>query len=97
MKKGTLRICSVGHRYYKSTDCPTCPVCEKVRKPENGFLSLLVAPARRALESKGIKTLEQLAKHTEVEIASLHAMGPTSIAKLKKFLKAQGLFFRKAS
>jgi len=95
MKKGTLRICRVGHRYYKSTDCPTCPECEEARKPENGFLSLLVAPARRALESKKIKTLEQLAKYSEHEISELHAMGPTSIVKLKKFLKAKGLSFRK--
>ncbi len=37
----TLRTCEQGHEYYKSSDCPTCPVCEKERKPKEGFLSLL--------------------------------------------------------
>ncbi len=30
--KGTLRVCPKGHKYYKSSDCPTCPVCESHRK-----------------------------------------------------------------
>lgn len=56
-QKGTLRTCKNGHNYYKSSDCPTCPVCEKEKKPKDGFLSLLSAPARRALENNGITTL----------------------------------------
>ncbi len=36
----TLRTCEQGHEYYKSSDCPTCPVCEK-RETKEGFLSLL--------------------------------------------------------
>ena len=93
MPKGTLRICEAGHRYYKSSDCPTCPICEQERKPEAGFLSLLVAPARRALENAGIKTLDQLAKHSESEISTLHGMGPTSMVKLRQVLKSKGLRF----
>lgn len=50
--KGELRTCPKGHKYYKSTDCPTCPICEQEHKPHNSFLSLLVAPARRALAGK---------------------------------------------
>lgn len=45
----TLRTCKNGHRYYKSSDCPVCPVCEEEKRPEEGFLSLVSAPARRAL------------------------------------------------
>jgi hypothetical protein len=93
--KGTLRTCKNGHRYYKSSDCPTCPVCEKARKPDKGFLSLLAAPARRALENAGIKTPVQLAKHSEPELLKLHGMGPGSIPKLRSVLKSKGLMFRK--
>ncbi len=97
VSKGSLRICPNGHRYYKSSDCPTCPICEQERKPEEGFLSLLAAPARRALEHAGIKTLEQLATKSESQILELHGMGPGSIPKLRKSLKSKGLSFRKSS
>lgn len=93
--KKQLRICSKGHRYYKSSDCPTCPVCEQERKPADGFLSLLSAPARRALENKGIKTLQQLSGYTEKEILSMHGVGPGSLPKLRDALKAAELAFKK--
>lgn len=93
--KKILKICSRGHKFYKSSDCPTCPVCENERKPKYGFLSLLSAPARRALENKGITTLNKLSIFTENEILSLHGMGPSSIPKLKKVLKDNGLSFKK--
>lgn len=93
--KKSLRRCKQGHKYYKTSDCPTCPVCEKEQKPKEGFLALLSAPARRALENQGIKTLKQLAKYREVEILELHGMGKTSIPKLKSALKSEGLSFKK--
>jgi hypothetical protein len=74
--KSSLRVCENGHRYYKSSDCPTCPVCEQERKPDKGFLSLIAAPARRALESAGIKTPEQLARYSEAELLKFMAWGP---------------------
>ncbi|GEO07825.1 RNA polymerase alpha subunit C-terminal domain-containing protein [Segetibacter aerophilus] len=92
--KKLLRTCPTGHKYYKSSDCPSCPVCEEERKPEESFLSLLVAPARRALENKGITTLQQLCKFTEKEILQLHGMGPSTIPKLKKVLSENGLDFK---
>jgi hypothetical protein len=91
----TLRTCSRGHKYYKSSACPTCPMCERLRKPKEGFLSMLSAPARRALENQGIKTLRQLSKFSEEEILELHGMGPSSIPKLRRALKAKGLAFVK--
>jgi predicted RecB family nuclease len=94
--KKNLRTCPNGHKYYKSSDCPTCPVCEANRKPKEGFLSLLGAPARRALENQGISTLKQLAKFTEAEILSLHGMGKTTIPKLNEALKTAGLSFKKS-
>lgn len=92
--KGILKTCARGHEFYKSSDCPTCPVCEAEKKPETGFLTLLSAPARRALENGGIKTLKQLAKHTEKDILKLHGMGPAGIPVLKKALADAGLEFK---
>ena len=92
--KKTLRICKNGHRYFKSSDCPTCPKCEEMRKPESGFLSLLPAPAKQALENKGITTLQQLFAYSEQEIFRLHGMGKTSLPKLRLKLKTQGLTFK---
>jgi DNA-directed RNA polymerase alpha subunit len=89
-----LRTCNKGHNYYKSSDCPTCPICEQERKPETGFLSLLSAPARRALENNGITSLQQLSTFSEKEILQFHGMGPASLPKLRKALENEGLSFR---
>jgi len=91
---GILRTCKKGHRFYKNSDCPTCPTCEEERKPKDSFLSLLVAPARRALEKEKIKSLEDLAKWREEEILNLHGIGPSTIPKLKKALGENGLSFK---
>jgi len=93
--KGTLRTCEQGHSYYKKSDCPTCPTCEAERKPTDGFLALLSAPARRALENEGIATLQQLAEYTEKEILKLHGIGPSAMPKLRNALKEEGLSFKK--
>jgi hypothetical protein len=93
--KKNLRTCAKGHQYYKSSDCPTCPICEGEKKPSSGFLSQLSAPARRALESIGATTLPLLARHTEKEILQLHGIGPASMPKLREVLKQGGLSFRK--
>lgn len=89
-----LRTCEKGHKYYKTTDCPTCPVCENERKPADGFLSLLGAPARRALENKGITTVKQLSEYTKADILKLHGMGPASMPKLLDALAAEGFSFK---
>lgn len=92
--KGILKTCEKGHQFYKSSDCPVCPVCEEERKPKDNFLSYLVGPARRALENNGITTLEQLSKYTEKEILSFHGMGKSTIPKLQELLTNQKLSFR---
>jgi len=92
--KKNLRICEKGHQYYKSSDCPTCPICEQERKPKDGFLSNLSAPARRALENNWIHSLQELSKYTEEEILQFHGMGPASLPKLKLALEETGLSFR---
>jgi predicted RecB family nuclease len=92
--KKKLKSCNNGHQFFKSSDCPTCPICEDERKPKDSFLALLAAPARRALEREKIKTLEDLAKWNEKDILNLHGIGPSSIPKLKKALNDNGLSFK---
>ena len=68
---------------------------EKKAKPvANDFPGNLSAPAQRALAGAGIKTVKQLAKHTEAEILALHGVGPSSIPKLKAALAEAGLSFK---
>lgn len=89
-----LKTCPKGHQFFKTSDCPTCPVCEAAKKPQHGFLSKISAPARRALESEGITTIEALSKRAEKDLLLLHGFGPASIPILKKELKRAGLTFR---
>lgn len=89
------RICAKGHIYFKTSDCPVCPICEQEHKPTTGFLADLSAPARRALENKGITTAQQLAAFSKKEILALHGMGPGSIPKLSNALNKAGLAFKK--
>ena len=67
-----------------------------VKKPQNpdDFLSMLAAPARRALEREGITTVRKLAQWTERDIRGLHGMGPSTIPKLRAALKQAGLKFK---
>jgi uncharacterized protein YdhG (YjbR/CyaY superfamily) len=67
----------------------------KKKLKDDNFLSVLPAPARRALENNGISTLKQLSGHTEKEILSFHGLGPGSIPKLKTALKQAGLSFNR--
>ncbi len=92
--KATLRKCKQGHSYYKTSDCPTCPVCEKNKKPADGFLATLSSPARNALIHYKIDTVKKLAKYTQAEILKLHGVGPASLPALQKALKEAGLTFK---
>ena len=86
VSKSTLKTCKKGHQFYKSSECPICPTCEKQRKPNDGFLSLIGAPARRALEKAGITNLEILSSYSEKEILTLHGMGKSTIPTLSEAL-----------
>ena len=88
-----LRVCEKGHEYYKSSDCPVCPICANEDKPEN-FLGELAAPARRALQNAGIISINDLSRCSEKEILALHGMGRSSIPLLKEALKSKGLTFK---
>ncbi|MBC7758115.1 MAG: hypothetical protein H7069_04620 [Phormidesmis sp. FL-bin-119] len=80
------RTCAEGHRYHKSSDCPTYPFCEQELKPGSGFLSLPGALARRDFENNGIKTTQALSQHPATELFSLHFMGKASIRTLRAVL-----------
>ena len=90
-----LRICEKGHKYYKSSDCPSCPTCDKENKPESGFLSKLSSPARNALVHEGIDTLQKLSRYTEKEILKIHGIGPASLQIMRISLEEEGLSFKK--
>ena len=95
MSTSKLKICNKGHKFYKSSDCPVCPICEKEYKPAARFLIGFSGPARRALENNGINTVRKLSKFSEKEILKLHGMGSASIPQLRSVLKEKGLSFRK--
>ena len=59
-------------------------------------LPKLARPAQRALAGAGVTCLEDLAEHTEIEIAALHGMGPNALGHLKEALAAMGLDFKGA-
>lgn len=90
----TLRICPNGHRYYKSTDCPVCPICESGRQLDDTPFAALGAPARRALENAGITTAQELSQFSEKEILKLHGMGPGSLPKMRQILNDKSLSFK---
>ena len=94
MKKAkTIVVCPDGHRYEKSVDCPSCPVCEAANSTSDKLFAGLGAPARRALENAGIHTVFHLSHKTKKEILQLHGMGPSSIPKLQEKLRAAGFDF----
>ena len=93
------KTCSRGHVFEKTSACPTCPVCWPGRKKEilaaGDLLEKLGAPALRALDRDGIRSLFRLSQRTEREIADLHGMGPKAIGMLKAAMRKLGLKFRK--
>lgn len=92
-------VCSRGHTFYKSSDCPVCPKCWSgyYKDEKRGeFPKGMSAPALRALLNENINNLEDLSKYSEKEILKLHGMGPASIPGLRKALKEKGLAFKKS-
>ena len=54
-------------------------------------MAKLSAPARRALEGAGIRTLGDLSARTEGELLALHGFGPSSLPILRNELSSAGL------
>lgn len=92
--KRIKKTCPNGHQFYKSSDCPTCPVCEANKNAKEGFIKGLSAPAQRALAYHNINTLQKLALYTEKEILAMHGIGKTSLPKLKMALIKENISFK---
>lgn len=89
------KTCQFGHTFYKSSNCPTCPTCEKLKEPASGFLALLSSPARNALLHHNIDTVQKLSNFTEKEILKIHGIGKASLPAFRKALDEEGLNFKK--
>jgi hypothetical protein len=48
----------------------------------------------RALASAGVRSLADLTRWTEAELATLHGMGPKALGALRAALEASGRTFR---
>lgn len=97
-RKTKVKVCSRGHKFYKSSDCPVCPVCWKGyyrKRKQSNFPKKLSAPALRALNNAKIYNLKQLTAYTQQELLQLHGMGPKGVRELKKALRAVDLKFAK--
>jgi hypothetical protein len=55
----------------------------------------LSAPARRALEGAGLKTLRDLSSWSEADVAALDGIGPNAIKILRAAMEKNGLSFSK--
>ncbi len=53
------------------------------------------APAFRAIDNAGIKTLRDITNYSEKELLSLHGFGPRALTMLKDALNKKGLSFTK--
>ncbi len=95
--KRKIKICSRAHEFYKTSDCPVCPVCWSgfYRKKVQSDFPKLSAPALRALQNAKIINLARLSKYTEDEVLNLHGLGPSSLPILKAALKTKKLSFKK--
>ena len=93
----SVRICANGHRFEKTSDCPVCPECSAAEM-KNKFseeFPFIGAPAFRALDNFGVKTLKDLTEHTEKELLALHGFGPKALRLLKEALEAKKMSFKR--
>lgn len=60
----------------------------------NNLPEKLAKPAQRALASAGIKSLSDLSKFTEQEVADLHGIGKNALVVIKEAMKKKDVAFR---
>lgn len=58
-------------------------------------LPKLAAPAQRALAGASVKSLAEISRMTEAEVAALHGIGPNAMKTLKDAMNAKKLSFAK--
>ena len=62
---------------------------------KSAFPAGVSGPALRALSSAGIRSIADLARWTEADLAALHGMGPKALDVLRGALEASGRSFRR--
>lgn len=70
---------------------------ETTHPNEAAFPKGVSGPALRALHGAGVKSLRDLSKWSEADLARLHGMGPKALGALKAAMDAEGLKFRRDS
>lgn len=61
---------------------------------DHGLPAAIGRPATRALLLAGIRTLDQVADHTEMELLALHGVGPRAVRLLREALAERQLAFQ---
>lgn len=91
------KICKNGHKFEKTSNCPVCPECSasEMNNKYGEEFPFIGAPAFRALDSAGIKHLNDLTRFTEKDLLALHGFGPKALTLLKKAVSKQKLSFKK--
>jgi len=87
-------VCEQGHKYRRKGTCRVCPKCERMKSIPDGFLKILSAPARRAMEANGITDLTDLSNYTLHEIAAWHGVGKTTLMLLSQEMTKNKLEFK---
>ena len=68
---------------------------QRTHPNRDAFVPGLSAPALRALETAGIRSMRDLESWTERDLVKLHGMGPKGVRMLREALAASGRTFRK--
>jgi DNA-directed RNA polymerase alpha subunit len=66
-------------------------------KPTKGLPAAIGSVAPRGLAAQGIRTLEQVAKHSEEELLQFHGVGPKAVRTIKEELAKLKLHLKKSS
>lgn len=69
---------------------------ESTHPNREAFPPGMSGPALRALDTAGIRSLDDLAEWTEADVAALHGMGPKGIRILRDALTESGREFRQS-
>lgn len=96
-KKQGKKMCSRGHIFHKSSDCPVCPKCWSgyyKKKNVHDFPEKIGAPALRALLNTKITSLKQVKNYSEKELLKLHGLGPKAIKLLKVEMEKKRISFK---
>ena len=70
------------------------PQREMTHPNEAAFPRGMSGPSLRALHGAGVRSMSDLARWTESDLAALHGMGPKALGILRTALEASGRSFR---